>query len=455
MATNKAFDYINQNKDRFLEELNEFLRFPSISAQSDHNKDVRDCAVWLKDHLGRLGLETKLIETDGKPIVWARGQGKSDKKVIIYGHYDVQPVDPLDEWKTPPFEPTVKDGHIYARGTTDDKGQLFAHIKAVESLIKAEGGLPCEVLFLVEGEEESNGEALADYITENKVELADRAVGVVVSDSSMYDEKTPAITYALRGVVPLEVTVKGPSCDLHSGQYGGAVGNPAIALAYILSQCLGPDGKVKIKGFYDDARTLEDWERENVKKLNYQDSTLKNEVSVKNLFGEAEYATLERLWARPTFEVNGIFGGYTGEGNKTIIPAKATAKITIRLVPNMDLKKTADLAKEHIRSVCPDFVDLEITGGDAGANAVIFDKNNELIKAGVEALKAGFGSEAVYIGCGGSIPVTLTFWEDLQKPILLMGLGQDSDGAHSPNERFLISSFINGAKASAYLLANI
>ena len=210
-----------------------------------------------------------------------------------------------------------------------------------------------------------------------------------------------------------------------------------------------------MKGFYDDCRQLEEWERENVKKLNYQDSTLKEEVKVKNLFGEAEYSALERMWARPTFEVNGIYGGYMGEGGKTIIPSKATAKITMRLVPNMDMLKTAKLVIEHIRNVCPDFVELEITGGDSGANAVIFDKDNDLIGMGVKALKAGFGNEAVYIGCGGSIPVTLTFWQQLQKPVLLMGLGQDSDGAHSPNERFLIESFIKGAKASAYLLSNV
>ena len=453
--TEKAFGYIDANRERFLAELNEFLRFPSISAQSDHKDDVLACAKWLTNHLAGLGLETELVETVGYPIVRAKGRGKSAKKVIIYGHYDVQPVDPLDEWKTKPFEPTVKDGLIYGRGTTDDKGQLFAHVKAVEALLKAEGGLPCEVLFLVEGEEESNGAALGEYIKDNKVELAERAVGVVISDSSMYDEETPAITYALRGVVPIEVTVKGPAWDLHSGQYGGAIGNPAIALAHIISECVGLDGKVKVKGFYDDCRELEEWERENVKKLNYQDSGLKDEVKVKNLFGEAEYSALERMWARPTFEVNGIYGGYMGEGGKTIIPSKATAKITMRLVPNMDLVKTANLVKEHIRNVCPNFVELEITGGDSGANAVIFDKENELIGMGVKALKEGFGSEAVYIGCGGSIPVTLTFWKELQKPVLLMGLGQDSDGAHSPNEHFMVESFIKGAKASAYLLSNV
>ena len=453
--TKKAFSYIDTNRERFLGELHEFLRFASISAQSEHKADVLGCAKWLTEHLAGLGLEAELVQTKGYPIVRAKGAGKSEKKVIIYGHYDVQPVDPLNEWKTKPFEPTVKGKYIYGRGTTDDKGQLLAHVKAVEALLEAEGGLPCEVLFLVEGEEESNGESLAEYIKEHKVELAERAVGVVISDSSMYDEKTPAITYSLRGVAPLEVTVKGPAWDLHSGQYGGAIGNPAIALAYIISQCVGPDGKVKVKGFYDDCRKLEAWERENVKRLNYQDRGLKEEVKVRNLFGEAEYSTLERMWSRPTFEVNGIYGGYMGEGGKTIIPSKATAKITMRLVPNMDLEKTANLVKEHIRKVCPDFVELEITGGHTGANAVIFDKNNELIRMGVEALKKGFGSEAVYIGCGGSIPVTLTFWRELQKPVLLMGLGQDSDGAHSPNEHFLVESFIKGAKASAYLLSNV
>jgi acetylornithine deacetylase/succinyl-diaminopimelate desuccinylase-like protein len=453
MVMDKTFAYIEDNKERFLEELQEFLRFPSVSAQSAHKQDLIDCAGWLKQHLEGLGLEAELVETRGQPIVRARGGGQSDRKVIIYGHYDVQPEDPVDQWHTPPFEPVLKDGFIYGRGTTDDKGQLFAHIKAVESLLKTQEHLRCEVLFLVEGEEESSGESLADYIKEQKADLAENAIGVVVSDSGMYDENTPAITYGLRGVLALEVTIKGPVRDVHSGVFGGAIGNPVTVLCHIMAQCIGADGRIRIPGFYDEVRELKDWERQNITKLAYDDNELLRELKIGKIFGEEGFTTLERIWARPTFEINGIYGGYTGEGGKTIIPASATAKISMRLVPRQDPARISALTTEYIRAICPDYVALEISEPH-GAKPVLFDVNDPLIKAGGEALQAGFGQEAVYIGCGGSIPVVNTFWEQLRKPIVLMGLGLDSDGAHSPNERFKIDNFINGAKASAYLLNN-
>lgn len=445
----KTIDYINQNQNRFLDELQQFLRFPSVSAQATHKKDLIDCAKWLTNHLTSIGLDARLIETDGHPIVRASGKGKTSRQVIIYGHYDVQPEDPLDQWLTPPFEPAIRDGYLYARGATDDKGQLFAHVKAVESLLQTQGQLPCEVLFLLEGEEECGGEALPQYIRQEKNRLDPCAV--VVSDCSMYDENTPAITYGLRGIAALEFTLKGPNADLHSGSFGGAVANPAVAASRIISQCIDPDGKILIPNFYDDVVALQDWERDNIAKLNFNDQALADELGVGNLAGEPEYTALERMWARPTCDVNGMFGGYTGQGGKTIIPASATAKLSFRLVPNQDPKKIASLITQHLKSLCPKSMTIEVSES-MGAQPVLCNVENPAVEKARQALEAGFGAQAVYIRCGGSIPVVNTFWQELQKPVVLMGFGLDTDGAHGPNERFKINSFINGAKASAHYL---
>ena len=454
----EVLEYIEQNQQRFLEELKDFIRIPSVSAQSAHDTDVQKCATWLKDHLKNLGLHAEIIETKGHPIVRAGGgngpKNPSAKRLIIYGHYDVQPDDPLDQWKSPPFEPEIRDGFLYARGATDDKGQLFCHIKAVEALLQTRGKLPCEVLFLVEGEEETNGDSLAEYIRQQKAELAQNLTGVVISDCSMYDENTPAITYGLRGIVAMEVQVKGPIKDVHSGTYGGVVGNPAIALANIIAQCISTEGRILIPGFYDDVRQLEDFERDNYAQLNFDDQGLKKELSLRELFGERDFTTLERAWARPTFEINGIFGGYTGQGNKTIIPATANAKITIRLVADQDPKKIGKLVKNYLQSICPDYVNIQVTE-PSGEKPVLIDVNDPLVQAGMEALKQGFGQDAAYIRCGGSIPVVDTFWRELQKCVLLMGFGLDTDGAHSPNERFRVESFFKGIKTSACLLDNV
>jgi len=441
--------YIDANRERFIEELKQWMRFPSVSAQRQHDGDTRACAQWLVDHFQKLGLDAQLIDVGGQPIVRAGAKGKSTRRVLIYGHYDVQPEDPVDQWETPPFEPTIRDGILYGRGATDDKGQVFTHVKAVETLLQTEGELPCEVLFLLEGEEESGGDALARYVKQAKDEL--KCDAVVVSDSTMYDEHTPAITYGLRGIVAFEFTVKGPSSDVHSGAYGGAVANPAMVVAQILAQCVAPDGRILIPGFYEDVAPLEDWEREMFRKLNFDDQALARELNVPRLHGEPGYNTLERLWARPTFEVNGIFGGYQGQRGKTIIPAQATAKVTSRLVPHQDPAKIRDLIFEHIRSVCPDTVRLEIS--DFGASPpVLFDVNNPAIRAAQEALRQGFGHDTAFIRCGGSIPVVSTFVEQLGCPAILMGFGLDSDRPHGPNEHFSLDSFLRGTKAAAHLL---
>lgn len=444
--------YIDANKERFIEELKELMRIPSVSAQRAHDSDTRACAEWLVAHFRALGMEADLVDNGGQPIVRAHAKGEKSQRVMIYGHYDVQPEDPLDQWKTPPFEPTIRDGILYGRGSTDDKGQLFAHVKAVESLLKTEGRLPCEVLFLLEGEEESGGDALGRYVRQAKEELKPDVV--IISDSTMYDEKTPAITYGLRGIVLFEFTVKGPEKDVHSGAYGGSIANPAIVLAQILSACAAPDGKVLIPHFYDDVAPLEQWESENMARLGFDEQAFVGEVNAPRPHGEAGHTTLERIWSRPAFEINGIFGGYTGGGSKTIIPASATAKVSARLVPHQNPARICELIAEHIRSVCPDTVRLEMSDF-ASSPPVMFDINNPAFQATQEALRQGFGSDPVFIRCGGSIPVVSTFVEQFGCPVVLMGLGLDSDGPHSPNEHFSLDSFIRGAKASAHLLHTI
>jgi len=444
--------YVSENRERFIEELKELMRFPSISAQSKHDADTRACAEWLVAHFQKLGLEASLIDVGGQPIVRAQAKGKSTKRVMVYGHYDVQPEDPLDQWQTPPFEPTIRDGILYGRGATDDKGQVFTHVKAVESLLAIDGELPCEVLFLLEGEEESGGDALARYVRQAKDELKPDVV--IVSDSTMYDANTPAITYGLRGMAACEFTVTGADKDVHSGAYGGGIANPAMVLARILAACVGPDGKVLVPHFYDDVAPLEQWESDSMKKLAFDDQAFVGELNVSRPHGEAGFSTLERIWMRPTFEINGIYGGYTAEGAKTIIPASATVKISARLVPHQHPARIAELIAEHVRSVCPDTVRLEMSKF-ATCPPVLFDVNNPTFRAAQEALQQGFGSESVFIRCGGSIPVVSTFVEQLGCPVVLMGFGLDSDGPHSPNEHFSLDSFIKGTKAAAHLLRTI
>jgi len=446
----KTLAYVGENRARFIQELQDFLRFPSVSNQSAHANDVMECARWLRSHLESIGLEARLIEGDGHPIVEARGSGQSNRKLILYGHYDVQPADSNDEWDCPPFEPTVRDGYIFGRGASDDKGQLFAHVKGVETLLRTSGHLPCDLMFLIEGEEESGGTSLQKYIQTQKADLAPDAT--VISDTSMYDEHTPAITYGLRGLLAMEVTIHAAMRDLHSGAFGGVVANPGIALARIIAACIEPDGNVIIPGFYDSVRPLEDWERQNAQRLQFDEGKLTGETGSAPGFGERGYSALERIWARPTFDVNGLLGGYTGKGIKTIIPSRASAKISMRLVPDQDPAQVFELVTQHIKSICPDFVRAEISGPISSSPPVLFNVEDPVIQVAKEALKFGFGSEPLFIRCGGSIPVAGTFWQELGKPVVLMGFGLDSDGAHSSNEHFTIESFINAVKTSAYFI---
>ena len=446
----KAFSYISDNQDRFVSELNEFLSFPSISSQTLHNGDVRECAKWLENHLSNIGLEAGLIETKGHPIVWGKGKGKSSKKLIIYGHYDVQPEDPLNLWRTDPFRPCIRDGIIYARGATDDKGPLFAHVKAVESLIKTEGALPCDVLFLFEGEEESGGTSLTDYLYEHNEEISTDAI--LLSDTAMYDRNTPAITYGLKGLLAFEITITSIEQDLHSGTFGGAILNPAILLSQIIAKCVNSEGKITVPGFYDKVKEIETWEKENIEKLKFDVNSFLEQAGTKQIWGDKDYSVLERIWTRPTLEVNGLISGYSGSGVKTIIPNSATAKMSARLVPDQNPNQILSLIKEYLNSICPDSVELTISSPFSSANPIVFDTGGSTFQKGCNALKEGFGIDPVFIRTGGSIPVVNAFWDNFKKPIILMGLGLDSNGAHSPNEHFSIEHLICGAKSSAYFI---
>lgn len=445
----QALAYIDLHRERFIEELKTFLRFPSVSRQSAHKQDLRDCARWLAMHFEAIGLEARLIETSGHPIVAARTRGRKPRKLIIYGHYDVQPEDPLGEWLSPPFEPEVRGGFIYGRGSTDDKGQTFAHIMAVEALLSTGAELPCEIEFLIEGEEESDGHGLGDYVKNEAAVLACDAV--VVSDTALYDERTPAITYGLRGLLGLEVIVHGPNRDVHSGSYGGAVPNPVNILAGMLARCVDAEGQVLIPGFYDDVLPVEPWERENFERLHYDAENLKRELELERLYEAGGYPVLERIWARPTFDVNGIYGGYMGEGGKTIIPSYAGAKITMRLTPGQDHERLGRQVVKFLHAICPHHVRLEIRDV-AGTNPVLVDATSAPVRKAAEALREAFGVEPVMIREGGSIPVVKTFWEALGAPVILMGFGLHSDGAHSPNEHFSLNNLVRGAKASACLI---
>jgi acetylornithine deacetylase/succinyl-diaminopimelate desuccinylase-like protein len=445
----KVFQYIENNRERYIRELKEFIKYPSVSKHSPRKQDTRDCAQWLVTHFNQMGLKAQLIETAGHPIVRAEGKGKSSKRLIIYGHYDVQPAEPLDLWNTPPFEATEKDGFLYARGATDDKGQLFCHIKGIESLLKTEGELPCDVLFLIEGEEEGAGTGIKDYIIKEKAELTGEAI--VVSDGNMWGDDTPAICYGLRGIISMELIIKGPKTDLHSGSFGGTVPNPAMALAKILAQCVDDNGKILVPGIYDKVRPTADWEAENFRKLAFNEKAFLEQTGIKALYGEEGYSALERVWNRPTFEINGIYGGYAGEGGKTIVPSYAGAKITLRLVPDQDANEICKSLKAFIQSLIPAYVDYELRG-PSGSNPVYVDIHQPALQAGKNALKEGFGKEPVYIREGGSISVVKVMWEELHLPIILMGFGSDKDGAHAPNEKFSLSNFMNGIKTSASLL---
>ncbi|MFP4623139.1 MAG: dipeptidase [Gemmatimonadota bacterium] len=440
--------YIDEHMPRFKEELNEFLRIPSISAKSEHRGDMRSAAEWLAERMAEAGLEVSIEETEGFPIVLGeyRGAGTGAPTALVYGHYDVQPPEPLDEWTSPPFEPEVRDGKLFARGSVDDKGQLYLHIKAIEAHMKTHGSLPVNVVVLAEGEEEIGSANLMPFVKAHKDRLA--CDYVVISDTTMVGEGVPTIGTSLRGLAYLEIHVKGPKSDLHSGSYGGAVLNPATALARIIATMHDSDWHATIPGFYDDVDPMEDYRRK-IAEVPFDDAGFRADTGTEEV-GEAGYSTPERLWIRPTVEVNGLLSGYTGEGAKTVLPSKAMAKVSFRLVPNQDPKTIEEVVRRHVERVAPRGVTVEVRalhGGDPWRATL----GSELYAAAERALGAAWDAEVVYAGEGGSIPIVPEFEAVLEAPVLLMGFGLPGENAHAPDEWISVENVEKGTHAAARL----
>ena len=447
--------YIDTNRQRFIAELIEYLRFPSVSAQSAHNKDMAACARWLANHARSLGLKPRVYKSGGHPIVTIatpRKRNSTKPHFLVYGHYDVQPPEPLELWDSPPFEPTLRGRNLFARGASDNKGQHFAHLKAVEAYLKTDTELPCDLTFVVEGEEEVGGEALVGFLKQNKREL--KCDGIVVSDTGMPDLKHPALTYGLRGVAALEVKLTGPDRDLHSGIYGGTVENPAMALSKLLGRMINKNGSINVPGFYDDVVKLTAYERRQLARVPYSEAKYKKLLGVKALFGEKGFTPNEQRAARPTFEINGLTSGYQGEGSKTIVPSAASAKITMRLVPNQDSKKILRLVAKQLKALCPPTMRMAIELGH-GADPYIVSPTGPLAKAALKSLKAAFGHEPVLLREGGSIPIVEHFARILRVDTYLLGLALPDDNLHSPNEKMDLEAFTRGIWMSANLWTNL
>ncbi len=451
---NPVIDFINTHRDRYVDELKTLLAIPSISALPEHQGDVRKCAEWVADQMRRIGLENvRLIETAGNPVVygdWLHAEGAPT--ILFYGHYDVQPVDPVELWQSPPFEATIRDGEIYARGASDDKGQVFMHFKAIEAHMKAQGRLPVNIKLMIEGEEEVGSAHLDAFIHEQKAALA--ADVVVVSDTEMFGRGIPSLCYGLRGLAYLQIDVRGTSTDLHSGTYGGAVANPAFVLAQLLAQMKDRGGRVKVPGFYDDVRPLSDAERAEYKKLPHNEKEYRKSIGAPKLFGESGYTTLERTTGRPTFEVNGLLSGFTGEGTKTVLPAVAMAKVSMRLVPDQDPAKIAGLFEAYVKKIAPKTVEVKVTNMHGG-KPWMASLDNPYVQAAGRAIEKGFGQKPVFTREGGSIPVVATFQEVLGLPSVLFGVGLPDDRIHAPNEKLDLDNFHKGVIASAFLYDEI
>ncbi|MEW4489705.1 dipeptidase [Thalassoglobus sp. JC818] len=445
----KVEQYLQENSERNLNELMDLLRIPSISADSKYVSSMRDAAEFLRNQLAGSGCDAEIVETDGHPIVYGEWTKKPGAPTaMIYGHYDVQPPDPLDEWITPPFEPTIRNGEVFARGATDDKGQMYTHVKSVQAWLEAVGELPVNVKFVIEGEEEVGSDHLEKFLDSNREKCACDVA--VVSDTAQYAPGIPAITYGLRGITACEVRVSGPNQDLHSGVFGGSIANPVNALAKMIGDLIDEEGRVQIPGFYDDVLPLTEQERSEFAKLPFEESEYLESLGVSKTHGEAGFSTLERRWARPTCDVNGIHGGYTGEGPKTIIPAFASAKISCRLVPNQQESVIIKKLEEFLRERTPAGLRFEFRHWH-GCPAVLCDLNSPYMKAATAAVERGFGKHPVMIREGGSIPVVGTFQDLLGVDTLLLGWGQNTDNLHSPNEKFSVDAFHRGTLSSAWL----
>ena len=447
----QVINYINGNRDQYIEELKEFLRIPSISTLPEHKSDMYNAANFVSSKLKQAGIENvSIIETAGHPLVygdWMNAPGKPT--VLIYGHYDVQPVDPIELWTSPPFEPTIRDGKIYARGATDDKGQVFMHIKSVEAYFRTMNKLPLNVKFIIEGEEEIGSGNLDKFVKGNTDKL--KCDTILISDTALFAPGIPTLTYGLRGLSYQEVEVTGPNRDLHSGSFGGSVANPINTLSQIISKLLDKNGKITIPGFYDDVLKLSKKERDNFKALPFSEKRFAKDLGVSKLNGESGYTTLERIWARPTLDCNGIFGGFTGKGAKTVLPSKATAKISMRLVPHQDPKKISKLFNKYIKQITPKTVTVKVSDLH-GAYPIITPLEDKSTIAAAKAMSRAFGKKTVYMREGGSIPIVVVFAQKLKAAPVLMGLGLNSENLHSPNEHFNLNHFQLGILGSAYFL---
>ena len=444
-----VLDFLNANRDQAVEQLKELLRIPSVSADSTFLPHMQAAAEFVHSALAEAGLDAEIVPTDGHSIVyaeWTKAEGAPT--ALIYGHYDVQPPDPLDLWTTPAFEPDIRDGCIWARGATDDKGQMWTHVLSVAAWLKAHGSLPVNVKFVIEGEEEVGSNNLDHFLESNKEKL--KCDVAVVSDTSQYAPGMPAITYGLRGILACEVTLTGPNRDLHSGVFGGSIVNPVNALCALVGKLIDDEGRIQIPGFYDAVKPLTDAERAEFASLPHDEKAYLADLGMSSAFGEADFSTLERRWARPTCDVNGIFGGYTGEGPKTIVPSTATAKITCRLVPDQDPHALTEALKKFLEDNLPPGITMKFDTAHGG-NPSIADLESPYMAAAKSAVEIGFGRAPVMIREGGSIPVVSSFDQILGVDTLLLGWGQNSDNLHSPNEHFSLEDYHKGTLASACL----
>ncbi len=447
----EVVDYIENNRGRYVDELKEFLRIPSISTLPENKPDMQTAAQFVATKLKDAGLnKIEIFQTEGHPLVYGEWLGAPGKPtVLIYGHYDVQPVDPIELWSSSPFDPTIVGDNIFARGATDDKGQMYMHIKSVEAYFKTHGSLPLNVKFLIEGEEEIGSTNLSVFL-KNNTELL-KCDSVLISDTALFAPGVPTITYGLRGLCYMEIEVTGPSRDLHSGTFGGGVPNPINVLTKMISQLVDNNGKIKIAGFYDDVLKLTKKERENFKALKFSEKEWGKAIGLKHLTGEKAYTTLERIWARPTLDCNGIWGGFTGQGAKTVIPSKASAKISMRLVPHQDPKKIEKLFTKYIQKIAPKEVSVKVTGLHGGYPVITLLDDKATI-AGAKAMQSAFGKKTVFMREGGSIPIVVEFANLLKASPVLMGLGLNTENLHSPNEHFNLNHYQLGIKSSAYFL---
>ncbi len=440
----KVLNYISGNGENFENQLKEFLKIPSISTNPENVKDMRTCAEFVEKEMNSVGLENvKIMDTPGHPVVYGEWlhAGEDKPTILIYGHYDVQPVDPVELWTDPPFSANIKEGKIYARGAVDDKGQVFIHFKSLESHMKNNGSLPVNVKMLIEGEEEIGSVNLEDFIIKNKEML--KCDYVVISDTGMIDNETPSICYGLRGLAYMQVEVTGPNRDLHSGEFGGAVDNPINALAHMICKLKDDKGKILIDGFYDDVIKLSDNEREEYKKLPFDEVKYKKDLGIEELFGEEGYSTLERDSARPTLDCNGIWGGFQGEGAKTVLPSKAYAKISMRLVPDQEPEKIEKLFTEYINKITPKSVKVKVKSLHGGKGAIT-PIDSPGMEAAAIAMEKGFGKKPLFTRGGGSIPVVSSFQSILNAPTILLGFGLPDENIHSPDEHFNLINFHRG-----------